>query len=88
MGEGGTCYSYYFQLGKTFYQLLNGSSHSEKQEFNYYAIRFIKRKNNVRDFILKYKSGIYKGEINCLGFSLLEINYEYTCTWMLILKTS
>lgn len=52
----------------------------EKQEFNYYAIRFIKRKNNVRDFILKYKSGIYKGEINCLGFSLLEINYEYTCT--------
>lgn len=27
---------------------------------------------------------VYKGEINCLGFSLLEINYEYTCTWMLI----
>lgn len=27
---------------------------------------------------------VYKGEINCLGFLLLEINYEYICIWMLI----
>lgn len=31
---------------------------------------------------------VYKGEINCLGFLLLEINYEYICIWMLILKIS
>lgn len=33
---------------------------------------------------------VYKWEINCLGFLLLEINYEDIgiCIWMLILKIS